>query len=139
MAATLLVIDDNDLDFERIERGLKKLGADVPVRRALDGRDGLTVLHEMATSESGKPLAILLDLNMPRMNGLEFLEVVRADPTLCDTPVFFVSTSDRPDDVEKARELGVRGYLVKPVKKDELRELLASLEESSTKTEEPTA
>lgn len=131
MPTTVLIIDDNDLDVERIVRGLRKLNASVATHRALDGRDGLAMLQELSNSEANHRIAILLDLNMPRMNGFEFLEIIRSDDSFRETSVTVLTTSDRPKDLEQAQQLGARGYLVKPVKKEQLADLLSSLEADS--------
>ena len=82
---TLLVVDDDDIDAIALERALRKLRLLNTLHRARDGLEALTLLRSGVISP---PYIILLDLNMPRMNGLEFLEALRADPILTHAVVF---------------------------------------------------
>ena len=111
---TLLVVDDDDIDRMAVRRGLKKLGLSNDLVEASDGLAALDLLRgakDQAPLE--KPYIILLDINMPRMNGIEFLDELRADPKLRYTPVFVWSTSSADADKTRAYERGVAGYLVK--------------------------
>ena len=124
----LLIVEDNNLDAERVLRTFKRLNIPYSFERAKDGIDALDTLR----GTGGRaPLAgqriVLLDLNMPRMNGLEFLQEVRNDPELSDTPVFVFTTSDRPQDISDAHRLNVAGYIVKPMRSEEMTEAFDTL------------
>ncbi|MBD3676773.1 MAG: response regulator [Rhodobacteraceae bacterium] len=124
----ILVVEDNDFDVKRITRGFGKLGYDRPVIRARDGLDALEILRgEGARAKLSSPVVVLLDLNMPRLGGIEFLDELRADPTLCNTPVFVITTSDYHKDVRQAHERQVNGYFVKPTSSDEMVHVLRTL------------
>ena len=77
------------------------------------------------------PFIVTLDLSMPRMGGLEFLEQIRKDPVLKKTVVFVVTTSDSPDDIESAYGQNVAGYIVKDNPTETLRNALSMLKEYS--------
>ncbi len=123
---SLLLVEDNDLDAERVERGLRRIGCDIPVLRATNGMDALDRLCADG-SDLEQPYVVLLDMNMPKMNGIEFLEELRARPQLLKTPVFVLSTSDRAADIDAAYSLNVSGYIVKPSTREDFIEVLATL------------
>jgi CheY-like chemotaxis protein len=95
-------------------RGLKKSGIDHHVRTAGDGVEAMDILlGRNGNSRLHAPFLVVLDLKMPRMDGLEFLEMLRLDAMLAETPVFVVTTSDHDDDIRSAYGRGVAGYIVK--------------------------
>lgn len=110
----ILLVEDDEVDAEAALRAFR--------RRALDGccivvRDGFEAL-KVLRGDDGRmrltnPYLILLDINMPRMNGLEFLATLRADPDLKRSIVFILTTSNRDDDKAAAYDLQVAGYLLK--------------------------
>lgn len=108
---TIFVIDDDDVDAMAIKRALKQRKLANPMLRARDGMEALAMLRDGDTVP--RPCIILLDLNMPRMNGIEFLEHLRKDPELSDTVVFILSTSNHGDDKAAAYHFNVAGYIVK--------------------------
>ncbi|NDV01027.1 response regulator transcription factor [Pseudoroseicyclus sp. CLL3-39] len=105
-----------------IERTLRRLDLRNPVVTARSGAEALELLRG---SEGRPPLAgpvlMLLDIFMPRMNGLELLDELRADPALQATVVFMLSSSDSPRDVAAAHERNVAGYLMKGASPEEFR------------------
>lgn len=107
---TLLVVDDDDIDAIALERALRKLRLLNTVHRARDGQEALNLLR---TGVIPSPYIILLDLNMPRMNGLEFLHVLRTDPTLTHAVVFVLTTSKSDEDLVAAYRKHVAGYVLK--------------------------
>ena len=112
----LLHVEDSDLDAKALTRAFSKLGLSQPLTRARDGVEALEILrNRSAGGISPMRPVILLDINMPRMNGIEFLKELRDDRELCQTPVFVLTTSDRPSDIREAYEHNVAGYIVKPV------------------------
>lgn len=107
---SILLIDDDDVDAMAVRRALKKHRIANPLTVARDGIEGLEALR------SGKvesPFMILLDLNMPRMNGLEFLEELRKDEELKASVVFVLTTSDEDQDIAAAYAQQVAGYILK--------------------------
>ena len=107
---SLLMIEDDDIDATALKRALHKLKLLNPIYRA---RDGLEAIELLRAGEIPTPYIILLDLNMPRMNGLEFLEELRADPILTHAIVFVLTTSKSDEDVLAAYREHVAGYLLK--------------------------
>ena len=113
-ALKILLVDDDDVDREAVRRGFAK--AEVPFT-LIEARNGMEALRRL-TGEDGvgtvaRPLLILLDLNMPRMSGLEFLEHLRARPALRDHVVFVLTTSNSEDDRAAAYRHNVAGYITK--------------------------
>ena len=109
-----LIIDDDQVSVLAIKRALKKLKIINPVQVARDGREALDMLKgEIEDGSSLPPYLVTLDLNMPRMNGFEFLEEVRKDPALHRLVIFVLSTSDAPADVANAYDNNIAGYIVK--------------------------
>lgn len=114
-ATTFLVVEDNELDVEKLRRCCKRQNVRNPLRHAVDGYDALDILRgNNGADKLNEPFVMLLDLNMPRMGGLELLEQLRADPALASSRVFVMTTSDHQRDVESAYKLNVAGYIVKP-------------------------
>jgi CheY-like chemotaxis protein len=107
---TLLIVDDDDIDAIALERALRKLRLLNTVCRARDGQEALDMLRDAVVPA---PYIILLDLNMPRMNGLEFLQALRTDPTLTHAVVFVLTTSKSDEDLVAAYRKHVAGYIFK--------------------------
>ncbi|MCP3673062.1 MAG: response regulator [Gammaproteobacteria bacterium] len=106
----LLLIEDDDIDAKAIQRSMKKLKIANRLHRA---KDGIEALEMLRNGDINKPFLILLDINMPRMNGLDFLEEIRGDNSLKDTIVFMLTTSKAEEDRVAAFEHNVAGYMVK--------------------------
>lgn len=110
----ILLVDDDDVAVEAVLRSFKKHQIEFPVTVAEDGYEALMVLrgqHETQTLQ--KPYIVLLDLNMPRMNGFEFLQAVRSDPALKESVVFVLTTSDADSDRSRVYHENIAGYMVK--------------------------
>lgn len=110
-AVTLLIVDDDEVDVRAITRGLRRIGIDTPISVATDGLEALATLRDAATVSW--PYLVVLDLNMPRMSGLELLRELRADAVLSATPVLILTTSDDENDKAHAYGHHVAGYLLK--------------------------
>ncbi|MCX5747143.1 MAG: response regulator [Proteobacteria bacterium] len=108
----ILLIDDDDVDVMTVRRALKGLGATNPLDRAVDGVEALEFLRD---PKNPRPGLILLDLNMPRMNGLECLAALKADASLRLIPVVVLTTSKEEVDRTGSYGQSVAGYMVKPV------------------------
>ena len=107
---TLLLVEDDDIDAVSIERGFAKQRIANRIVRACDGIDAL---EKLRNQEVKRPLVVLLDLQMPRMTGLEFLQTVRSDDDLKDIVVFVLTTSQDEQDIFESYKLNVAGYFVK--------------------------
>lgn len=109
-----LIIDDDQVSVMAIKRALKKLKIVNPIATATDGQSALDLLRKEAGAVGGlPPFLVTLDLNMPRMDGFEFLEEVRKDETLQRVVIFVLSTSDMPQDIAAAYDKNIAGYIVK--------------------------
>jgi CheY-like chemotaxis protein len=108
----ILLVEDDDVAAEAVERSLRKSGIDTPVIHATNGADALEILRQRTQLRRG-PTITLLDLNMPRMNGFEFLREVRSDPALSSLVVFVLTTSDAEMDRTRAYAEHIAGYMVK--------------------------
>lgn len=109
---TFLVVDDDDVAAMTIERVLKRLGSHKRVR-ARDGVEALERLRAPGERKLPRPYVVLLDINMPGMGGLDFLDQVRADPELRNSVIFMVTTSDAAKDIQRAYDRAVAGYIVR--------------------------
>ena len=110
-AVTIFLVDDDDVDAMGVQRALQKLKILNPVVRARDGVEGLEKLR--AGNAVPRPCLILLDINMPRMNGIEMLTELRKDAALSDSVVFILTTSEDDEDKLRAYDQHVAGYIVK--------------------------
>ena len=111
---TILMIEDDEVDVMAFRRAISKAELPNQVFYASNGLEGLEYLRgEQGKPKIQQPCVVLLDLNMPKMNGFEFLEVLRADNKLRDTAVFVLTTSNLDKDKVRAEQLSVAGYLVK--------------------------
>ncbi len=108
----ILVVEDDEVDQMNIVRAFQKANIANDLYFARDGQDAIDILRK---EEIKKPLLILLDLNMPRMNGLEFLQILRSNPEWKQIPVVVLTTSNVEKDKMEAYNLMVAGYVVKPV------------------------
>lgn len=112
-AVEILVVEDDDIDAQGIARAMKKLKLLNPMHRVRDGVEALATLRDPNNAFVNKPYIILLDLNMPRMNGLEFLQALRSDEDFNDSIVFILTTSQAEQDRLRAFNYNVAGYMVK--------------------------
>lgn len=109
----ILLIEDDDVDAEMVIRGFSKNRIGNVVTVAENGLQALEILRENGRKDFSKPFIILLDLNMPGMNGFEFLEELRNDEKLRDSIVFVLTTSKAESDRARTYEKNVAGYIVK--------------------------
>ena len=111
---TVLLVEDDDVDAEAVMRSIRRSQIPVDVVWVEDGLEALEVLrNEHPTQRIERPVIVLLDLNMPRMDGFEFLHALRSDPVLRDLVVFVLSTSAADADRTRAYHENIAGYLVK--------------------------
>ena len=121
----ILLVEDDEVDVMNVRRAFDKNRILNPLFVAPDGIEGLALLRNDGMPPNRR--IVLLDLNMPRMNGIEFLRELRADPVLRPTPVIVLTTSNDERDRIEAYNLNVAGYLLKPVTFVNFVELMAAL------------
>jgi CheY-like chemotaxis protein len=121
----IVLVDDDEIDVMNVRRAFAKGNIHNPLFHAGDGLSALEMLRSEEVPRERR--LVLLDLNMPRMNGIEFLRELRADPDLHDTPVVVLTTSDEERDRAETYKHHVAGYLVKPVRFSAFVELLTTL------------
>jgi CheY-like chemotaxis protein len=127
----VLLVDDSPNDALLMATAFQRTEFDQPLRFVTSGEDAIAYLqgdgryHNRA--EFPLPAVVLLDLNMPRINGLEVLAWIRRQPTLGRTCVYILSASRRREDIDRAYALGANAYLVKPGRLDELTNMVKTL------------
>jgi CheY-like chemotaxis protein len=113
----ILLIEDDKLDLMDAKRTLDKMGVLHIMQIARDGEEAIGMLTRFQKENPGSlPDIILLDLNMPKMNGIEFLQNLRREERWRNIKVFVLTTSEEREDREQTAKLGVSGYIVKPLK-----------------------
>lgn len=126
--ANFLVVDDDIVSIMAVKRAVKKLGLGNPVREAANGLEALAILRGSGADPAlAPPYVIILDLNMPRMSGHEFLEELRQDDRLASAIVFVLTTSSSPTDVDDAYKANVAGYIVKDGSPENFKEALSMI------------
>lgn len=111
----ILLVEDDAVDVMTVQRAFKKSNVSNPLHTAGNGIEALELLRSPNNSFRKSRCVILLDLNMPKMNGIEFLKELRQDPDFHQTPVIVLTTSDQEKDRVEAYNLHVAGYILKPV------------------------
>lgn len=112
----LLLVEDDTLDVMDAKRTLDRMGILYKMHVAKNGEEALAYLRNVTETQGEKPDIILLDLNMPKMNGVEVLAHIRQMDEWRDTKVFVITTSEEKEDKEVTQRLGISGYIVKPLK-----------------------
>ena len=130
----LLLIEDDEIDVLTFRRLLKELHIMNELYVACDGEEALNLLR---TPERVTPCLIVLDLNMPRMTGVEFLRIVKADQKFRQIPVVILTTSKDERDKIESFNLGVAGYMVKPVDYHHFVEVIQTIDRYWTLSELP--
>jgi CheY-like chemotaxis protein len=134
----ILLIEDDYLDVESVKRALKKLNIPHHLHVAHNGVDGLAILTGThPTIKTEQPDVILLDINMPKMNGAEFIRIIKSYYSLKSIPIYIITTSDEDYDRISLEALGINGYIIKPLdfKNPESHHTLALLKELSNSNE----
>ena len=109
----ILLVEDDELVVISVERTLRKLDIEYELHTAFNGKDAMAMLKN--PEDKFLPDVILLDLNMPKMNGIEFLRVLRGDNELKHLKVFIMTTSAETSDRQTTEQLGISGYIIKPL------------------------
>jgi CheY-like chemotaxis protein len=131
----ILLVEDDEVDVMNVRRAFQKNNIRNPLWVAGNGVEGLEMLRGEEIPRDRR--LVLLDLNLPRMNGIEFLRELRADPALRLTPVVVLTTSDDERDRVNAYGLNVAGYILKPVTFSSFVEAMATLNKYWTLVEYP--
>ncbi|MEM8669060.1 MAG: response regulator [Planctomycetota bacterium] len=128
---TILLVEDDAGDQELTRRALASGGLSVDLRIVGDGEEALEYLHRVGryfdAIDSPRPDLILLDLNMPRMNGREFLDEIRQSPELEGIPVVVLTTSRQEVDILESYNLGCNSYIQKPIDVDQFIDAVQQL------------
>lgn len=122
----ILIVDDNDDDFEAAKRAFSRTNLRNPITHARSGEEALSFLRKAG---GAKPGIILLDLNMPGLDGRQTLEEIKRSSVLRRIPVVILTTSDDERDVKRCYELGANTYIQKPVDFDGLIAAIQRLKE----------
>ena len=107
----IMLVEDDNIDMMTIKRALKDLKVTNPLVHQVNGEEALNYLR---SERNQRPCFIILDLNMPKMNGIEFLKIIKADAELKQIPVVVLTTSKDEQDKMKSFQFSVAGYIVKP-------------------------
>jgi CheY-like chemotaxis protein len=108
----ILIVEDDKVDVMAIKRAVKQLQIQNPLVIAANGEEAL---HHLQDLQNPLPTLILLDINMPKMNGIEFLRIIKDDRRTRRIPVVILTTSHEDRDRMESFDIGVAGYMVKPV------------------------
>jgi CheY-like chemotaxis protein len=131
----ILLVEDDEVDVMNVRRALAKNNIRNPLWVACSGQEALRMLRDGRVPRERR--LVLLDLNLPRMNGIELLRELRADPELRPTPVVVLTTSDDERDRVNAYNLNVAGYILKPLTFLSFVEVMAALNRYWTLVEYP--
>jgi CheY-like chemotaxis protein len=126
--ARVLLVEDNEADVRLTREALRDAGDDIRLSSVTDGELALAYLRrENGYAEAPRPDLVLLDLNLPRKNGLEVLEEMRADPDLACVPVIMLTTSSAEHDIVACYSRGANCFVVKPLELDEFMDLIGAI------------
>ncbi len=117
---TILLIEDDMIEVMKLNRTISKLEYPHKIIEAKNGEEALSILYK----KDRLPDIILLDLNMPKLNGIEFLSILKNDSELRYIPTIILTTSNNRKDVLECYKIGVAGYVIKPLKFGDYVELI---------------
>ena len=123
----IFLVEDDDDHAEIVDFSLKKAGGASVIHRAREGEEALNLLDKIASAKVEKPGLIMLDINIPRISGLELLVKIKAVPALYNVPVIAFTTSNSARDKKEAYEKHVNSYLVKPTGFEEFGQQIATM------------
>jgi len=124
---SILLVEDNEDDRFLTTRMIRKLPLDLTIETAKNGDDALKRIMSAAGGERELPSLILLDLQLPKIDGIKFLASIRQRYNEKELPVIILSSSDNRSDIAICRELGINGYLNKPLEPGHMQLLLTNL------------
>ena len=126
--ARVLLVEDNDADVRLTREALREAGENVRLSAVGDGEQALAFLRKQkGFADAPRPDLVLLDLNLPRKNGLEVLEELRADPAVASIPVIMLTSSSARSDIDAAYAAGANAFVVKPHELDAFMDLIGSI------------
>jgi len=135
---TILLVEDDDADAKAVRRAFRMACVSNPIRRAVDGIEALEILKgESGLEKLARPYLLLTDLNMPRLNGVEFIRSLRDDQELHPAVVFMLTTSNREEDRAACYALNVAGYILKETAGADFTGLVSMLDAYSRVVEMP--
>ena len=123
----ILLVEDRSVDVDLTKRAFAKRKLLNPINVARDGEDALALFERWEAGEP-IPICILLDLKMPKVNGLEVLRRLKNHPKFSTIPVIVLTTSTEDRDIEEAYKLGCNSYIVKPVEFDKFMDVASKVE-----------
>ncbi len=121
----ILLVEDDEVDIMNVQRAFKKNSINNPLHIA---NNGLEALEMLRSGSIPMPPIVILDINMPKMNGIEFLQELRKDPELNRISVFVMTTSNEDSDKINAYNLNVAGYILKPLSFEKFIGAVATLD-----------
>ncbi len=127
---TLLIAEDDDGHAALIEKNLRRAGLEKPCHRLRDGQETLDFFlksDNMVQGKIGHRYLLILDINLPRVNGIEVLRMMKEHEVLKRVPVLMLSTTDDPQEVEACHSLGCNFYLTKPIEPEAFKEAISCL------------
>lgn len=125
----LLVIDDDDINIFIISKIVEKTGYDVEICAKHNGQLAIDYIKDLVDSQQALPELVLIDINMPILNGWEFIEAFEALDLKATNDMYMLSSSVYENDIEKAKSYkSVKGFISKPLSIDRLKELLAAID-----------
>lgn len=126
----ILLVEDSHADVRLTKEALKDAGSDAHLTCVPDGEEAMAYLRQQGCyMQAKRPDVILLDLNMPKKNGHEVLQEIKAEPTFYDIPIIVLTVSQEEEDILKALETRMNYYLSKPVSPDRLLAVLNMVNE----------
>lgn len=123
----ILLVEDNPLDIDLTLRAFKKRNLNNPIQVARNGEEALDYIEKWDTGEQ-IPVVILLDLKMPKVDGLEVLKVLKSHEKYKSIPIVVLTTSSESTDIKTAYTLGANSYIVKPVNFDKFMDVASQIE-----------
>jgi CheY-like chemotaxis protein len=124
---TIILAEDDDGHATLIERNLRRAGLDNGFIRLKDGQEALDFLLGSETAPRPEPCVLLLDIKMPRVDGIEVLRRLKVDPGTATLPVIMLTTTDDPREIERCYQLGCNVYITKPVEYEQFIEAVKRL------------
>ncbi|MBD2725977.1 response regulator [Nostoc sp. FACHB-892] len=126
----LLVVEDSNEDFRMLQRLMRRMSVQNPIHRCTNGDEVLEFLHQQGSEAlrnskvALRPSVILLDLNLPGIDGRDILDRLKQDKSFKEIPIVVFTTSSNPKDIELCYQKGANGYLVKPMDAQELKKTI---------------
>jgi CheY-like chemotaxis protein len=130
----ILLVEDDRVDAMTVKRAIRQIKMHHSLIHAENGEEALEYLKNPSNE---KPWIILLDLNMPKMNGIEFLQVAKRDEVLKSIPVVILTTSKEQQDRIESFKFGVAGYMIKPVDYSQFVEMMQAIKMYWTLSQQP--